>query len=73
MKFSKSEDLIINIKYNSILVIIDKLTKYIYLISYNKKFMTKQIIQIILDKVIRYYEILKNIMLNKDKIFTSNF
>ena len=41
MKFLKSEDLTNSIKYDSILVIIDKLTKYIYLILYNEKFIAK--------------------------------
>ena len=52
MKFLKSEDLETGIKYDNILVIIDKLTKYTYLILYNKKFTVKQIIWIVLDKVI---------------------
>ena len=41
IKFPKSEDLTISIKYNSILVVVDKLTKYVYLISYNKGFTAK--------------------------------
>ena len=37
IKFLKSEDLIIDIKYNNILIVVDKFTKYIYLIPYNEK------------------------------------
>ena len=41
VKFLKSEDLVTNIKYDSILIIINKLIKYTHLISYNKKFIIK--------------------------------
>ena len=40
-KLPKSEDLIIDIKYNSILIIINKFTKYAYLIPSNKDFTAK--------------------------------
>ena len=73
IKLPKLEDSIINIKYNSILVIINKLTKYIYLILYNKKFMTKQVTQIVLDRVIQYHRISEIIISDRDKIFISNF
>ena len=52
IKFLKSEDLITDTKYNNILVIVDKFTKYAHLILYNEKFIAKQITWIILDKVI---------------------
>ena len=38
VKLPKSEDISIDIKYNNILIIVDKLTKYIYLILYNELF-----------------------------------
>ena len=41
VKLLKLEDLTISTKYDSILIIVDKFTKYIYLISYNKKFTVK--------------------------------
>ena len=44
MKLLKSEDISIDIKYNSILIIINKLTKYIYFISYLEIFEIKQVI-----------------------------
>ena len=34
MKFLKLKDLVTNIKYNSILIVVDKFTKYMYLILY---------------------------------------
>ena len=73
VKLLKSEDSITNTKYNSILVVVDKLTKYTHLISYNKKFIIKQTIWVILDKVIRYHRISETIILDRDKIFINNF
>ena len=52
MKFPKSENLIINTKYDNILIIVNKLTKYAHLILYNEKFTAKQIVWIILDRII---------------------
>ena len=52
VKFPKSEDLTTGAKYNSILVIVNKFTKYTHLIPYNEKFTAKQIIWVILDRII---------------------
>ena len=43
VKFLKSEDTNTNIKYNNILIIIDKLIKCVYFILYIKIFETKQV------------------------------
>ena len=73
IKFPKSEDLVINIKYDNILVIVNKLIKYTYLILYNEKFTAKQITQIVLDRVIQYYRISEIIISDRDRIFINNF
>ena len=41
VKLLKSENISTGIKYNSILVVVDKLTKYIYLILCNERFTAK--------------------------------
>ena len=41
VKLSKSEDISIGVRYNSILIVMDKLTKYAHLISYKKDFTIK--------------------------------
>ena len=41
VKLLRSEDISIDIKYNSILIIINKLTKYIHFILYIEKFEIK--------------------------------
>ena len=73
VKLLRSEDVSIEVKYNSILVIVNKLIKYIHLILYNKKFTVKQTIYVVLDRVIRYHRILESIISDRDKIFKSNF
>ncbi len=73
IKLSKSTNLAIGNKYNSILIIIDKLIKYSHIIACKKKFIAKQLRYIILNRLIRYYDIFKRLTSNKDKLFTSNY
>ena len=73
VKLPKSKNITTGVKYDNILVVVDKLTKYAYLIPYNEEFTAKQMICVILDRVIRYHGILKNIISDRDKIFKNNF
>ena len=73
VKLPKSKDISIGVKYNSILVVVDKLIKYAHLISCNKGFIAKQTVCVVLDRVIRYHGIPENITSDRDKIFRSNF
>ena len=41
VKFPKSEDLVTNARYNNILIVINRLTKYAHLILYIEKFTVK--------------------------------
>jgi hypothetical protein len=66
-------NLAIKDKYNSILIIIDKLIKYLYIIACKEKFIAKQLKYIVLNWLIQYYNILKELASNKDKLFTSNY
>ena len=52
---------------------INKFIKYLYIIAIQKKFTTKQLEIIILNRFIKYNEISKNIINDKDKLFTSNY
>ncbi len=69
----KLTNLAIKDKYNSILVIVNKLIKYLYIIACKKKFIAKQLEYIILNRLIRYYNIFEELTSNKDKLFTSNY
>ena len=55
--------------YNSILVIMDMLMKYIYLKLYKKVFIVKDLVYIFNKVVIVRYRILDKIILNKNKLF----
>ena len=73
IKLFKSKNSITKIQYNSILMMIDKLIKYSHIIVVQKKFTTKQFEMIILNRLIKYNEISKNIINDKNKLFTSNY
>ena len=73
IKLLKLTNLAIEEKYNSILIIIDKLIKYSHIIACKKKFIVEQLEYIVLNRLIRYYNIFKELTSNKDKLFTSNY
>ena len=73
VKLLKSEDISTGVKYNNILVVVDKFIKYTHLIPNNEGFIVKQTVYVILDRIIRHHRIPKNIISDKDKIFKSNF
>ncbi len=66
-------NLTIKNKYDSILVIINKLIKYLYIIACKKKFIAKQLKHIILNRLIQYYDIFKKLISDKNKLFTFNY
>jgi len=73
IKLSKSTNLATRDKYDSILVMIDKLIKYSHIIACKDKFTAKQLRYIVLNRLIRYHDILKELTSDKDKLFTSNY
>ena len=58
VKLLKSTDLVIRNKYDLILVIVDRLTKYLYFVLYNKTINAEQLGYLVLDRLVRYYRIL---------------
>ncbi len=66
-------NLAIGNKYDSILVMIDKLIKYSHIIVCKKKFIAKQLEYIILNRLIRYHDISRELTSDRDKLFTSNY
>jgi hypothetical protein len=69
VKLLLSRDLITGIKYNFILVIIDKLTKYIYIILYLKASTVEDLVYIFLRVVVANYNALEEIISDKNKFF----
>jgi hypothetical protein len=63
------QDPIIRIKYNFILVIIDKLTKYIYMILYLKANTAEDLAYMFLRIVIANYRAPKEMISDKNKFF----
>jgi len=72
-KLPKSTNLATGDKYDSILVMIDKLIKYSHIIACKDKFTAEQLGYIVLNRLIRYHDILKGLTSDKDKLFTSNY
>jgi len=73
IKLFKSTNLTTRDRYNSILVIIDKLIKYLYIIACKKKFIVEQLKYIVLNRFIRYHNIFKELNSDRDKLFTFNY
>ena len=61
--------MVIGQKYDLILVIIDKLTKYTEIILFKEAYTTTELRHILLDKLIKLYGILALIISNRDKLF----
>ena len=73
IKLSKSKDATIKEEYNMILIIVNQLTKYSHIIVFKEKYTAEQLRHIVMNRLIRYHEIPKKIISNRDKLFTSNY
>ena len=73
IKLLKSKDLVIGQKYNSILVVIDKLTKWGYFILYTEDMSVKDLSKIYIKEVFARYRVLIKIISDKDLRFISVF
>jgi hypothetical protein len=73
VKLPLSKEIFTRVTYNLILIVTDRLTKYIYFISYKKDLTVEELIYTFNRNIIANYGILKEIINNKDKLFISNF
>jgi hypothetical protein len=64
---------IIEVVFDSILVIIDRFTKYGYFISYKESLLTEKLAYAFNKHIIGNYKISKEIISDRDKLFTSRF
>jgi hypothetical protein len=71
IKLLLSQDLITKIKYDSILVVTDRLTKYIYIILYLKASIAEDLAYMFLKVVVINYSALEKIISDKNKFFIS--
>jgi hypothetical protein len=73
IKLLKSTNSAIEDRYNLILIMINKLIKYSHIIACREKFTAEQLRYIILNRLIRYHDIPKELISDRDKLFTSNY
>jgi hypothetical protein len=59
--------------YNYLIVVIDRLTKYIHLIPITTKIIAPQLVPLFIGHVIINHRMLKYITSDRDKLFTSKF
>jgi hypothetical protein len=71
-KLLTSKNLAWEVKFNSILTIVDRLTKYTMFISF-KKTTASVLTYIILQELINNHELSKKFITDRDKLFTSKF
>ena len=73
VKLPLFKDTITDIKYNSILVVVDRLTKYAHFIPWREKGNAKDLAKVILKEIIANHGILQSIISDRDKLFISKF
>ena len=73
IKLLRLKNFIIDVIYESILVMINLFIKYSHLISFKEIYTIKQLIFIVLNQFIRYHEILRKITSDKNKFFIFNY
>ena len=73
VKLPPSIDPATKVTYDSIVVIVDKLTKYAIMIPFKETYNASELGWVILDRLIRDHGIPKSITSDRDKLFTSNY
>ena len=73
IKLPLSKDTITDIKYDNILVVVDRLTKYAHFIPWKEKGNAEDLAKMILKEIIANHGIPQSIISNRDKLFISNF
>ena len=59
--------------YNAILIVTDRLTKYRYFILYKKVLSAEELVYTFLRVIVANHKLLKEIIFNRDKLFTFRF
>jgi hypothetical protein len=73
VKLLLSRDLIIGVEYNFILVIIDRLTKYTYMILYLEASTAEDLAYAFLRVIIANHSALEEMISDRNKLFISKF
>jgi hypothetical protein len=73
IKLPELKKLISNAQYDSILVIIDRLTKFGYFLPYRESSTAKELAYIFFRRIIANHGLLRKIILDRNKLFISKF
>ena len=72
-KLPKSNGPVTRITYNSIMVIVDRFTKYLIVILFKETYTAEQLGYLLLDRLVRDHGVPITIITDRDKLFTSNY
>jgi hypothetical protein len=67
------EDPATGLLYDSILVMVDRFSKYAEMVPFRRDYTAVQLAHVVKDRLIRYYGILKTIISDRDKLFILNY
>jgi len=73
IKLSKFKDSAWEVRFDSILIIVNRLMKYMMFISFRETVTASVLMYIILQELISNHELLKKFITNRDKLFMSKF
>jgi transposase InsO family protein len=68
-----SKDPTTGLAYDSILVIVDRFTKYAIMVPFRRDYTAQQLAYVLKDRLIREHGIPRTIISDRDKLFTSNY
>ena len=71
VKLPPSEEPSTRVIYDSIMVIVDRLTKYAIFVSFMEEWSADQLGYVVLDRLVRNHEISKKTISDRDKLFRS--
>jgi hypothetical protein len=72
-KLSESQEPTTKIKYDSVLMITDRLTKYAYFIPYQEASTAEDLARVFIRNVFAEHGMPEEIISDRDKLFTSKF
>ena len=72
-KLPLTKDTFTTVKYNSILVVVNRLTKYAHFILWREKGNAEDLAKVILKEIICHHGISQSIISDRNKLFTSKF
>ena len=72
-KLPKSKDPVTGITYDSIMVIVDRFTKYLIVVPFKETHTAEQLGHLLLDRLVRDHGVPITVITDRDKLFTSNY